>query len=256
MFETDWQAWHESWDRQQEWYVPDRELRFEVMLDVVEVAVGPRPRVLDLACGLGSLTDRLLRRFPDAQSTGVDLDPVLLKIACEYFKRDRRVDLVAADLSDEHWLFKLPTRTYDAVLTATSMHWFGMDELRVLYRQLAGLIRCDGVFINADHMPSSSTPRLNTLQESHRGTHNARLRSKGVHDWPAWWQMVAKDKLLRELAVQRFNLLGDPSHPSGDHSDENLPSPAWHVAELHAAGFVEATPLWASFTDAVVVALR
>ncbi|CAM5649203.1 methyltransferase [Streptomyces avidinii] len=25
---TDWQAWQDSWDRQQEWYMPDREERF------------------------------------------------------------------------------------------------------------------------------------------------------------------------------------------------------------------------------------
>ena len=73
--ETDWQAWQDSWDRQQEWYLPDREERFRVMLDMVEALVGPAPRVLDLACGTGSISDRLLRRFPDAVSTGVDLDP-------------------------------------------------------------------------------------------------------------------------------------------------------------------------------------
>ena len=29
---TDWQAWQDSWDRQQEWYLPDRVERFRVML--------------------------------------------------------------------------------------------------------------------------------------------------------------------------------------------------------------------------------
>src|SRR2546421_11771435 len=56
---TDWQAWQRSWDRQQEWYMPDREERFRTMLDMVEAFVGPEPRVLDLACGTGSITARL-----------------------------------------------------------------------------------------------------------------------------------------------------------------------------------------------------
>jgi hypothetical protein len=30
---ADWQSWQASWDRQQEWYMPDREERFRVMLD-------------------------------------------------------------------------------------------------------------------------------------------------------------------------------------------------------------------------------
>ncbi|GAA2631603.1 hypothetical protein GCM10010307_24200 [Streptomyces vastus] len=78
---ADWSAWQASWDRQQEWYLPDREERFRVMLDMVGALVGPAPRVLDLACGTGSITARLFERFPEAVSTGVDLDPALLAIA-------------------------------------------------------------------------------------------------------------------------------------------------------------------------------
>lgn len=256
MFGTDWQAWHENWDRQQEWYVPDREVRFQALLDLVEVVVGPRPRVLDLACGLGTLTDRLLRRFPDAQCTGVDLDPVLLTIARGRFREDSRAAFVSADLRDEAWPRKLPAHDYDAVLTATSTHWLSTDELRVLYQQLARLVRRGGVFLNSDHMPSSNTPQLNALQESRHEKRRVQLRSAGVHDWPEWWRMVAKDETLGELAEQRFRMLGDPTAPGGDHSDEELPAPAWHMAELRSAGFLEAASIWASLTDSVVVAMR
>ena len=116
---TDWQAWQESWDRQQEWYMPDREERFRIMLDMVESLVGPTPRVLDLACGTGTITARLLARLPGATSTGVDLDPALLAIAGGTFAGDERVTLVSADLKDPDWRAGLPHDSYDAVLTAT-----------------------------------------------------------------------------------------------------------------------------------------
>ena len=105
---ADWAAWQESWDRQQEWYLPDREERFRVMLDMVEALVGPEPRVLDLACGTGSITARLLERFPKAVSTGVDLDPALLTIAEGTFRGDDRVTFVTADLKDPRWTSGLP----------------------------------------------------------------------------------------------------------------------------------------------------
>src|ERR1044072_4391294 len=72
---ADWQAWQRGWDRQQEWYLPDREERFRAMLDAVEATVGPEPRILDLACGTGSISDRALRRFPGPTGTGVAPDP-------------------------------------------------------------------------------------------------------------------------------------------------------------------------------------
>ena len=117
---ADWGAWQESWDRQQEWYMPDREERFRIMLDMVEALVGTAPRVLDLACGTGTVTARLLARLPDAVSTGVDLDPALLAIAEGTFAGDERVTLVNADLKDPQWAARLPYDSYDAVLTGSA----------------------------------------------------------------------------------------------------------------------------------------
>ncbi|MEW1636112.1 hypothetical protein AB0469_18790 [Streptomyces sp. NPDC093801] len=76
-FGTDRRAWQDSRDRRQEWYAPDREERFRVMPDTIEAPTGPAPRVPDLACGTGSITVRLLERFPVAVATGLDPDPAL-----------------------------------------------------------------------------------------------------------------------------------------------------------------------------------
>jgi SAM-dependent methyltransferase len=73
-------TWLERWDAQQETYLPDREEHFEVLIDLVETVAGPAPRVLDLACGPGSLGTRLLARLPEASVVGVDADPVLLAL--------------------------------------------------------------------------------------------------------------------------------------------------------------------------------
>ena len=165
---ADWHAWQESWDRQQEWYLPDREERFRIMLDMVEALVGTAPRVLDLACGTGSITARLLARFPDATSTGVDLDPALLAIAAGTFAGDDRVRLVTADLKDPGWPAELPYDSYDAVLTATALHWLHREPLADLYGRVAGLVRAGGVFMNADHMIDESTPRINAAERAQR----------------------------------------------------------------------------------------
>jgi SAM-dependent methyltransferase len=165
---ADWQAWQKSWDRQQEWYLPDREERFRIMLDMVEALVGTAPRVLDLACGTGSITARLLARFPEATSTGVDLDPALLTIAEGTFAGDERVGLVTADLKDADWPAKLPYDSYDAVLTATALHWLHREPLADLYGQVAGVVRDGGVFMNADHMIDETTPRINAAERAQR----------------------------------------------------------------------------------------
>ncbi|MFJ3169606.1 class I SAM-dependent methyltransferase [Streptomyces roseus] len=246
---TDWQAWQESWDRQQEWYMPDREERFRVMLDMVEALVGPTPRVLDLACGTGSITDRVLRRFPDATSTGVDLDPALLTIARGHFAGDDRVTFVTADLKDPEWTSALPHDTYDAVLTATALHWMHSPQLAVVYGQLAPLLREGGVFMNADHMPDPATPRLNAAERAHRHAAMDRARAAGALDWADWWALAAADPVLAEPTKRRYEIYGE-------HADGDTPDAAWHERTLREVGFAEARTVWRSPSDALVLALK
>jgi hypothetical protein len=72
------QRWVQRWDVQQERYVPDREERFRVVIDVVSWALarrdveGGRPRVVDLGCGPGSLTGQMALALPEADAVGVD----------------------------------------------------------------------------------------------------------------------------------------------------------------------------------------
>ncbi|MEV0451976.1 class I SAM-dependent methyltransferase [Streptomyces sp. NPDC050600] len=246
---TDWAAWQQSWDRQQEWYMPDREERFRVMLDMVEALVGPEPRVLDLACGTGSITDRLLRRFPKATSTGVDLDPALLAIAEGYFAGDERVAFVTADLKDPQWAAALPHDSYDAVLTATALHWLHSEPLAGLYGQLAGLVRDGGVFMNADHMIDQDTPRINAAERARRHARMAEAKAAGAVDWAEWWALAAADPALAGPTARRFEIYGE-------HADGDMPAPRWHADTLRAAGFGEARAVWASPSDTLLLAVR
>ncbi|MCZ0981252.1 class I SAM-dependent methyltransferase [Streptomyces diastatochromogenes] len=246
---TDWAGWQQSWDRQQEWYMPDREERFRVMLDMVEALVGPKPRVLDLACGTGSITSRLLRRFPDATSVGVDLDPALLAIAEGSFAGDERVTFVTADLKDPAWAASLPYDTYDAVLTATALHWLHSGPLEALYGQLAGLVREGGVLMNADHMIDEGTPRINAAERAQRHARMDREKAAGVLDWADWWALAAADPVLAAPTARRFEIYGE-------HADGDMPSAGWHAQTLRAAGFGEARPVWASPSDTLLLAVK
>ncbi|MGW0628284.1 class I SAM-dependent methyltransferase [Streptomyces sp. NPDC002758] len=246
---ADWAAWQESWDRQQEWYMPDREERFRIMLDMVEALVGTAPRVLDLACGTGSITARLLRRFPGATSTGVDLDPALLAIARGTFEGDERASFVTADLKDPDWATRLPYDSYDAVLTATALHWLHSEPLAALYGQVAGLVRDGGVFMNADHMIDDTTPRINAAERAQRHARMDQAKRDGALDWADWWQVAAQDPVLAGPTARRFEIYGE-------HADDDMPSAAWHARVLREQGFGEARTVWCSPSDTLLLALK
>ncbi|WP_198407029.1 class I SAM-dependent methyltransferase [Nocardia terpenica] len=245
----DWESWQRSWDRQQELYMPDREERFRVMLEVVQAVAGKAPRVLDLACGTGTISQRLFARLPEANSVAVDMDPTLLRMAKGTFEGDSRIVFVTADLSEPRWMDQLSAEPFDAVLTATALHWMQPDPLSRLYADLAGLVRPGGVFINADHMPDPQTPMLNAVDEIIQNANQERARALGALDWDEWWALVAADPALAdEFAASRTIF---DAHIKGIQHP-----PTWHVTHLRRAGFLEAGVVWRSITDAMVVAIR
>lgn len=245
---TDPASWQESWDRQQEAYLPDREERFRAMLDAVEAVAGDRPRILDLAGGTGSISLRALGRFPRARVALLDVDPVLVAIADASLAG--RADVVRADLRKPGWAAGLPHREFDAVLTATALHWLPLDRLAAVYAEIRAVLRSGGLFVNADHVPDDGLPdltgKLDALADDRR---RGRQAAGAVLSWRAWWEHAGRDPQLGPLAADRQRTFPD------DHPAESHPPLSWHLATLRAAGYAEAGLLWRGATDAALAAL-
>src|SRR5579864_7239522 len=94
----DWAGWLRRWDAQQQRHIPDREARFTAILDALKAFAGSSPRVLDLGCGPGSLSARVLDRFPAAEIVAIDTDPLLLAIGRGALGGAPNLHFVDADL--------------------------------------------------------------------------------------------------------------------------------------------------------------
>lgn len=242
----DWSGWVDRWDRQQERYLPHREERFAFMLDVIaHTCDDPAPRVLDLCCGNGSISRRLLERFPAARVLAVDVDPVNLEIGRRTL--GDRVEWREVDLRSDAWAEELTPRSFDTVVTATAIHWFLRDDVARLYGHLAAILRPGGVFLNADHMPVSS-PAIAEISRDLLGAWKQE-RLAGAEDYATFREATASDPALAELALESGRWLSEK--PPG----EELPL-EWHRAELLAAGFREVEEIWRHHTAALLVALR
>ena len=142
-----WQDWVDRWDRMQERYLVRRDERIKLMVRLVRESVAPIKHVLDLGCGTGSLMQPFLEAFTDAEVYGIDFDPVLLPLARERLRPyERRSRLILADLREAGWRAQVPDG-FDAVISATALHWLTEGELAGLYRQLSRLLRPGGLFI-------------------------------------------------------------------------------------------------------------
>lgn len=240
--------WLQRWDAQQERYIPDREERFRVVIDVVREAAGDGPAsVVDLGCGPGSLSKRLVEALPEAQVVGIDADPLLLGLGRAH--TDPRVRLIEADLANPGW----PDATglpgpWDAAVSSTALHWLTPADLGQLYRTLARNLRPGGVFVNADNMGLGQS-RLDAIADAVREARTRRVGTETNEDWTAWWQALQQDDDLAPLLDVR-------SSSAIAHSGENGLTVWQHAELLRQAGFAEAGPVWQFGDDHVLVGVR
>ncbi|EWM18143.1 trans-aconitate 2-methyltransferase [Kutzneria sp. 744] len=242
--------WLRRWDAQQEHYIPDRELRFTVIGDVLSDTLGQHssPTVLDLGCGPGSLAARLVERVPAAHFVGIDTDPLLLAFARA--TAPSSVRFVEARLGVPGWADTAGvTGKIQAAVSTTALHWLSAEALGQLYRDLADLIEPGGVFIDGDHF-AEAKPRLRELQRLVRHRHEARAGVKANEDWDQWWDAVEAEETFADLLAQRRER-AVPAHDHGIGPDLET-----HVELLQQAGFREIGTVWQSGDDRVLVAVR
>jgi trans-aconitate methyltransferase len=250
----DWKHWLQRWDAQQAGYVPLREERFRVMLDVLEALLPDEFVALDLACGPGAISHRLLERFPGARSVAIDFDPVMLALGQRALgTREGRLRWVDADLAAKGWVKSVGEAVVDAALSTTALHWLHPEELVRLCSELGALVRPGGVFLNGDNMDFG--PDLPTVQ---RLVQDARSRdwsdesfaARGVETAEQWWDALGREPSMAPLIAERTRRLASKERPTSSTSFD------LHVGALRNAGFREVATVWQSGTDRVLLAVR
>jgi SAM-dependent methyltransferase len=242
--------WLGRWDAQQQLHIPHREDRFAAITETLAVVAGPSPRVLDLGCGPGSLSVRVLTRIPEAQIAAIDADPVLLDIGRAALADEPSIHFVDADLTGD-WGVNLPLPApFDGAVSTTALHWLSLADLVRFYSILAGLIRPGGVFLNGDRLDFERDQQA--IAEAARSIRLPQPdgSTPDSEDWERWWTAVEQDPGLADSLAER--------HRRGhDHPHREAPqSFGFHRAALLAGGFSEVGTIWQRLTDRVLIAIR
>jgi len=92
-------------------------------------------RIIDLGCGTGRLTERLCARWSDAQVSGLDSSPAMLKQARADFPA---IEWIEADVAK--WAPEVPL---DIIMSNAALHW--LSDHTSLFPRLFGTLAPGGV---------------------------------------------------------------------------------------------------------------
>lgn len=222
-------------------YIPTREARFSAIGTLLAARMRPSFRFLDLGCGPGSLSGRLLERFPRSRSVAVDFDPVNLALGPVAWTRfRRRMTWVEADLRTAGWATRLPRGRFDAVVSTTALHWLEPPRLRRVYAVARRLLRTGGLLLNGDSAPvARPAGDLDALLQAWKEGQRTEARRAGrPPEWGEWWGALSGEPSLRPLLAERARRFPRAS----DH--EHVLTEAEHLRILRSAGFRNAAVLW------------
>ncbi|MDF2898990.1 MULTISPECIES: class I SAM-dependent methyltransferase [Rhodococcus] len=240
-----------QWDDQQAAYIADREKRFDAILDVLELQYAHTPfTVVDLACGPGSLSARILEKFKHASVVGIDYDPMLLEVARQSSTRfGDRLQLVDADLLSTDWPTSV-TAPVQAIVSTTALHWLQPQQLVEVYRQCRELLSPDGVLLNGDHFRFDSRfPVIGRWAKAHDEQTQRSAFAAGAPEWDSWWEELRATPGIGPLTDERERRFAG--------RDATAPTAVdFQLAALAQAGFRESGTVWQLFDDYVVYGVR
>jgi tRNA (cmo5U34)-methyltransferase len=113
------------------------------------------PAILDIGAGTGLLSALILKKFPDASLTLVDLSEQMLGIAKERFANRRDIRYISGDYSNVDFGGR-----YDLICSALSIHHLEKSAKHLLYQKIFEALLPGGIFVNADQV-LGETPAIN-----------------------------------------------------------------------------------------------
>jgi tRNA (cmo5U34)-methyltransferase len=218
-------------------FVPHRRAQIDIVCRLL--ADIPVPRVLDLCCGEGLLSEEYLRRQPDAEVLLFDGSADMLAAAERRLERFRpRFSAVQADIADRGW--RSATR-FGGVMTSLAVHHLDGAGKRELYRDLCSMLEPGGMFVMADLIEPAGPLAKNLAADEW----DSAVRS-------ASRELYGSDEAAEVFEREEWNYFRLPGPDPLDRPS----SVAEHLTWLAEAGFVEVDVVWLYAGHAVFTARK
>jgi len=148
-----------KYDEQRRKFIPCFDDFYGAAVSVASVD-SENPCILDIGAGTGLLSAFLMKRYPEASFTLIDISEKMLDMAKDRFGNKSNVKYIAADYSKYDF-----TEKYDLVVSAVSIHHLEDEEKKELYKKSYSILKEKGVFINADQV-HGETPFIENLNKT------------------------------------------------------------------------------------------
>ena len=180
----------------------DAPLILELITETIAAVHPGATAILDIGCGAGNYTLKLLREFPHADVTMVDLSQPMLSKAKERTREvtSGTVCTIQADIRN----LSLNEDSFDVITAAAVLHHLRTEEeWKAVFKKLFNSLKSGGSFWIAD-LIEHNNPEIQQMMWERYGDYLTELRGQAYRD--KVFQYIKKEDTPRSLLFQ-LNLL-------------------------------------------------
>jgi len=186
--------------------IPLAEIQIELILRLIRAWKPDLGTFMDLGCGDGILGRQLFQYWPDSTGIFIDYSKPMLDAAR---KKNKGIKSTAVyyllDFSKKNWIkHLLEKHELDAVISGFSIHHTEDKQKYQLYKDIYGILKPGGVFLNLEHVASPDTHLEKMFDEifvdslyAYHQKINSSLSRQGIKDK----YYNREDKVLNKLTL-------------------------------------------------------
>jgi len=131
--------------------MPDYEEMLQALTDALPFRRKDRLKIIDLGCGTGNLSRKIIKTYPNARVICLDMAENMIKMAKAKLKEGPNVSYWQGDIQK----FSYGTN-YNAILSSMVLHHIEGKDKPGFYRKLYKALSKGGVFFNIDILLASN----------------------------------------------------------------------------------------------------
>ncbi|MBO7251647.1 MAG: class I SAM-dependent methyltransferase [Oscillospiraceae bacterium] len=163
----------------------------------------PGVSILDLGCGTGLELNYYFPLVPEAQVTGIDLAPGMLRMLRSKFP-EKQLTLIQGS----YFCVPFPEACFDAAVSVESLHHFTQAEKLPLYQKLHAALKPSGYFILTDYFAPDSAYETFYRQELLRLKQEQGIADDAFYHYDTPLTVEHETQALLQAGFSRVELLG------------------------------------------------
>jgi SAM-dependent methyltransferase len=139
--------------------IPLAAVQMDMLLRIVRKTLPKIERILDLGCGDGILGRAVLAEYPQASGVFLDFsEPMIEAARRKAAEQGVRAIFTVKDFGANDWMQAVAVHApFDLVVSGLAIHHQPDQRKRELYREIFGLLKPGGLFLNQEHVAPKAT---------------------------------------------------------------------------------------------------